>query len=76
MDDVWAELNELFDRLADARPDDRRRVLDAETSGAPRLRRRLERMLVAHDAGSADVGRAVDRAFALIDRPFPPKDAV
>lgn len=70
MDDVWAELNELFDRLAEAPASTRTEVLDAETDRTPQLRRRVERMLAAHDLGAMDVERAVDRAFAEIDRPF------
>ena len=68
MDKVWARLNDLFDRLADASPVERAIILEAETRGAPRLRRRLTMMLAAHDIGSDDVDRAVQQAFETLDR--------
>lgn len=69
MNDIWAQMNQLFDRLADATPAERALILEVETGRAPRLRRRLELMLASHDLGSIDVERAVHRAFAQMDRP-------
>ncbi len=61
MDERWRRLNEMFDDLADAEPDERDRVLDALDD--ERLEQRVRAMLRAHD-------EPADRARAVVDRAF------
>lgn len=49
----WPELFATFERIADARPDERARLLDEATRDRPELRSRLERLL-ALDASDSD----------------------
>ena len=63
MSDTWDRLEELFDRLVDAPPEERARVLETETRDNAELRRRLEAMLDAHDRQDDAVERALDGAL-------------
>ena len=63
----WARVTELFTATFEAPAEERRRLLDSEAVGDPALRRQVEALLAAHDAGAGVLDRPAISSLDGID---------
>ena len=66
----WAEIQELFHRVVECKPDERTRLLDAAGKRDPELRREVESLLSCQGSADEDLRAAVRGAAECIDFPL------
>jgi len=63
----WSRVTELFTATFEAPAEERRRLLDTEAAGDPTLRRQVEELLAAHDAGAGVLDRPAISSLDELD---------